>query len=108
MFFQKAFERKLFSSPEKILMNSASGGAAARSSRQQSVYHLMIYLHGDVFPKCPLQGKFQNKCLCPILNCIFGAVIISHRCRGMCVLWKMAQARVPKRFIEKAKFQKYQ
>ena len=66
-------------------MNSASGGAAARSSRQQSVYHLMIYLHGDVFPKCPLQGKFQNKCLCPILNCILGAVIISHRCRGMCV-----------------------
>ena len=54
-----------------------------------------------------VQGKFQNKCLCPILNCIFGAVIISHRCRGMCVLWKMAQARVPKRFIEKAKFQQY-
>ena len=88
-------------------MNSASGGAAARSSRQQSVYHLMIYLHGDVFPKCPLQGKFQNKCLCPILNCILGAVIISHRCRGMCVLWKMAQARVPQRFIEKSKFQQY-
>ena len=58
-------------------MNSASGGAAARSSRQQSVYHLMIYLHGDVFPKCPLQEKFENKCLCPILNCIWDCTYIT-------------------------------